>query len=157
MNMRATAAGGAAAITLAAGVVLGAGAADARPFGPITCGAQPEGSRIVTTCVNEDDAPAGVGMQALCTNLRIFWLGYVAEANTTQQFIEDCGPGAFPILWNAQGLPAWQAELDRQRQEQQQQLDQQRQRQQEELDRQRERQACPLGTPPGTVNMGHIC
>ncbi|WP_280370856.1 hypothetical protein [Nocardia wallacei] len=143
----------AVAISVGAAVVSGAGAASARPFGPLTCAAQPEDSRIVTTCVNDDDAPGNVGMQALCTNLRIFWLGYVAEANTTQQFIEDCGPGAHPILWNAQGLPAWQA--------QQEQQERQRRQQQDELDRLRDRQlqnqACPPGTTPGTMNMGRLC
>ncbi|MBB5914044.1 hypothetical protein BJY24_002911 [Nocardia transvalensis] len=157
MNLRAVSAClAAAAITLGTGAVLGAGTASARPFGPVTCGAQPEDSRIVTTCTNEDDAPAGVGMQALCTNLRIFWLGYTAEANATQQFVEDCGPGAFPILWNAQGLTAWQAEQQRRKQEEQDELDRLRERQ-NQLDQQQHDQACPLGTPPGTVNMGRIC
>ncbi|MBF6176144.1 hypothetical protein [Nocardia blacklockiae] len=146
MNLRAISVlGAAAAITVGVGVSFGAGPSAARPFGPTTCSAQPEASRIVTTCVNEDDAPAAVGMQALCTNLRIFWLGYTAEADTTQQFVEDCGPDAHPILWNAQGLPAWQAQQE------------QRERQQEQLDRMRERQLQDQACPPGTMNMGRIC
>ncbi|RDI46767.1 hypothetical protein [Nocardia mexicana] len=146
----------ATAIVLGAGVALGAGSSSARPFGLAGCGAQPEDSRMVTTCGNDDDAPASGYMQALCTNLRIFWSTYTLEPNSTQQFVEDCGPGAHPILWNAQAQTLWQRQ---QQDEWNREQDDywQRQQWQRDQDRQNRQLACPPGTTPGTMNGGTLC
>lgn len=105
-----SAAAAVAVATVAVGALLGAGTAAARPYGTNICAAQPVGSGTVTTCTNTDDAPASVIVQALCSNLRIIWINHPVAPNSTRQFIDDCGPGAHPVTWNAPGTTQWQEE-----------------------------------------------
>lgn len=121
MNFRSLAACVAIAAVAGGAPFLGAASASARQLGLVTCSAQPQGSQVVTTCVNDDDAPARGSLQAMCSNLRILWplQAYQVPANSTQRFVEDCGPGASPITWSAHGETQWQAEMRQQDEEQQ--------------------------------------
>jgi hypothetical protein len=98
------------ATAVGAGVLLGAGSAAARPFGPVNCSVRPQGTQVVTTCVNDDDA-GGMGyLHGACTNGRILWLSYGVAPDSTQTFTEDCGPGGSPIAWEAEAQSQWQAQ-----------------------------------------------
>ncbi len=127
--------GGACALGFA---LLVPGAASAKPYGTVSCFAANEGSRVVMTCHNEDDA-AGYGhLQAVCSNGKVLWPVFGVAANSTQRFSDDCGEGAFPIASNAVGTAEWQ-------------------KQERERIEQGQPPACPPGTPKGTMIPGAIC
>jgi hypothetical protein len=120
------------ATAVGTGVLLGAGSASARPFGLVNCSARPQGTQVVTTCVNDDDAPGTGYLHAACTNGRILWPlpGYQVAPDSTQTFTEDCGPGGSPLTWEAEAQSQWQAQaLWWQQQEQLEQLREQQESQ----------------------------
>ena len=137
MNLRCVAVSVAMTAVAGGGLLLSVGTAAARPFGLVNCSAQPEGTQVVTTCVNDDDAPGLATMDGVCTNMHILWpvLGYSVAPNSTQQFVEDCGPGGVPASWNVRGQALWQKRQQDARDEQ----DEQKRRQQQQLDDQSHR------------------
>lgn len=127
MRIRSFAACTAITTVVGSGLLLGIGSASARPFGQVNCSARPQGTQVVTTCVNDDDAPGTGYLHAACTNGRVLWPlpGYQVAPDSTQTFAEDCGPGGSPITWEAEGESQWQAQALSEQQQQEQLREQQ--------------------------------
>ncbi|MGW1740741.1 hypothetical protein ACWCPQ_18270 [Nocardia sp. NPDC001965] len=93
--------------------VIGTGSAQAAPPGFVHCVAVPVDTRVEVKCTNTDVGAATAGMAGLCTNLRILYRqAERMRGESTIEWTEDCGPGAYPILWNAGGETDYQRSFD---------------------------------------------